>query len=247
MFNATDWKLTSLAGMSMFVPTPVSFVSLPIGKLPLEFTNTVTGAKEKFEAWGGGASLGAPGLLSRLVKMPKTVPGVSFSPSMFTSSGMLYGMQLAKTPFDITQLHHRFLGMDDIGFAVGVSGSVGVMIFSYAPSGGGVMSFGIGRSGMLVQIERRSDGHTRPERRRDQLFCPVSLNLRAWRNRGHHDSGEGDCAVWARFIGAAMAGLAARVFFGNAVSQPSVPRQCGYIGSRVGPIPLKSYDPVVLK
>lgn len=140
MFNATDWKLTSLAGMSISVPTPVSFVSLPAGKLPLEFTNTVTGAVEKFEAWGGGASLGAPGLLSRLVKMPKTVPGVSFSPSMFSSTGVLYGMQLAKTPFDITQLHHRFLGMDDLGFSVGVSGSVGVMVFSYAP--GGVVSLG---------------------------------------------------------------------------------------------------------
>jgi hypothetical protein len=134
MFNATDWKLTSLGGLSISAPTPISYLSLPGGWLPIEFTNTATGAVEKFNTFGGGASLGAPSPLSMLSRL---IRGLSFSASMFPSSGVLYGMPLAKTPFDITQLHHRFLGIDDLGFtgSLHVSGSLGVMFFTYAPQG----------------------------------------------------------------------------------------------------------------
>ena len=131
MFDLTDWKLTSLAGMTVSAPTPIPFFSAGLGKVPMEFTNTVTGAVEKFQAYGGGGTAAPAGLLSRVTK--RVWPGASFSPSKFPSRGFLYGLQMAKKPFDITQLRHRFGAMVDAGVAVGVSGSVGIMVFGYTP------------------------------------------------------------------------------------------------------------------
>jgi hypothetical protein len=115
----TDWKLSSISatkwvGISLLL-------KFGAGVVPLEFTNTSSGAVTKFDA----------AFLSAGWSLP-----ISWSSTLFTTPSLsMHGSQIiaspsAPSPFPISSVSRNYGAIASLG---GAASSVGYILFSYVP------------------------------------------------------------------------------------------------------------------
>ena len=129
LLQVSDWKLTSLGGMSVAFPF-TKVVSFGVSAVPMEFTNAKTGLVRTFTGRGIGGSVSAVPSISKWLRGKFSA---SFSPSTFPSSGEVITMLAARDPFYIDAIRGYWGQMVSGGLDLGFTAGVGAILFQMFP------------------------------------------------------------------------------------------------------------------